>query len=88
MASDLKEVIGTAEEVLRTVAGEINRESEEIKQRLSAALDAAREAYEVVSEKMVEGARTADRMIRQNPYPTLAVALGFGFWVGLLVKRK
>lgn len=88
MASDFKEVIGTAEEVLRTAAGEINRESEEIKQRLGAAIDAAREAYEVISEKVAEGARTADRVIRQNPYPTIAAALGFGIWIGFLVKRK
>jgi len=56
--------------------------------RLSAAMAAAKDSYAIVQKKAVEGAKVADKTIRENPYQSIAVAFGVGALVGYLISRR
>ena len=43
---------------------------------------------ETLKEKAKVGAKSADRVIRSNPYQTLGIMLGAGFLIGLLISRS
>jgi len=58
------------------------------RKRLSVALEAGRETYENLQERVVKGAKVADRTVRTHPYESMAVALGAGLIVGILVSRR
>ena len=46
------------------------------------------EVYAGAREKVVAGARYTDTAIRENPYQSLAIALGAGLLVGVLLGRR
>ncbi len=56
--------------------------------RLTAALDAAKDTYANVQKKAVEGAKATDKAIRENPYQALGIAFGVGALVGFLISRR
>ena len=41
-----------------------------------------------VEKKSVEGAKVADRVVRDHPYETIGIAFGLGLLIGILVRRK
>lgn len=43
---------------------------------------------DTLKEKAKVGAKSADRVIRSNPYQTLGIMLGAGFILGLLLSRS
>jgi ElaB/YqjD/DUF883 family membrane-anchored ribosome-binding protein len=60
----------------------------EARKRLTEALETGREAYENLRERVVLGAKTADRVVHEHPYPTMAVVFGVGALVGFLLSRR
>ena len=88
LVSDLKTVTRDAEELLRTVSGERGNGSNEMRARLSSAIDSAKATYHRLEEKTVAGAKATDKAIRAHPYESLGVAFGMGLLVGVLVGRK
>lgn len=54
----------------------------------AAAMESARDAYQVAQSKAVEGAKATDQAIRSNPYAALGIAFGVGAVLGFLIKRK
>jgi ElaB/YqjD/DUF883 family membrane-anchored ribosome-binding protein len=58
------------------------------RKRLSVALEAGRETYVNLQERVVKGAKVADRTVRTHPYESMAIALGAGLIVGFLVSRR
>lgn len=46
------------------------------------------EAYGDARQKVAEGARATDQTIRSHPYESIAVAVGVGVVIGLLIGRK
>ena len=88
LVSDLKTVTKDAEELLKTVSGEEGNGSNDIRMRLSSAIDSAKATYRRLEEKAVAGARATDKVIREHPYESLGVAFGLGLLVGVLVTRK
>jgi len=67
--------------LLAATADLANEKVVEARNRLTAAIAAARET---VHEKVV----AADKVIRSNPYQVMGVAFGLGFLAGLLVCRR
>ncbi len=67
---------------------DVNEKAKEIRDRLAAALEVIQETFGVVEEHAGESLKQVDKSIRQNPYQALAIALGVGLAVGLLLKRK
>lgn len=56
--------------------------------RLARALDNAKGAYVRVQKQAIQGARSADRVVRQNPYQAIAVAFGVGAIIGFMFRRR
>ena len=88
LVSDLKTVTRDAEELLKTVSGERGNGSNEMRMRLSSAIDSAKATYHRLEEKAVAGAKATDKAIRAHPYESLGVAFGMGLLVGVLMGRK
>ncbi|HLP77775.1 MAG TPA: DUF883 family protein [Candidatus Paceibacterota bacterium] len=88
LVADLKTVTRDAEDLLKTVSGERGNGSREIRMRLSAAIESAKETYHRLEEKAVAGAKATDKVIRTHPYESLGVALGVGVLLGYLIRRK
>jgi ElaB/YqjD/DUF883 family membrane-anchored ribosome-binding protein len=51
-------------------------------------LDRAKQAFGRIREKAVESAKTADQLVRDNPYQTLAIAFDVGAVMGYLLGRR
>jgi ElaB/YqjD/DUF883 family membrane-anchored ribosome-binding protein len=72
---------------------------EDLRERLASARDRLTDAYSSARESLgdaytktrknvVAGAKQADETIRDNPYQSLAVALGIGVLLGVVIGRK
>jgi ElaB/YqjD/DUF883 family membrane-anchored ribosome-binding protein len=59
-----------------------------LRSRFVAAQDRFADAYAGTRKKVVAGAKSTDAAIRANPYQSLAIALGVGLLVGLLLGRR
>jgi ElaB/YqjD/DUF883 family membrane-anchored ribosome-binding protein len=60
----------------------------EARNRLSAALERAKEIAGNVRDKAVIGAKVTDQTIRENPYQSIAIGVGVGALIGFLVARR
>ncbi len=59
-----------------------------LRERFSAAQERFSELYDGAKRKVVAGAKYTDTAIRENPYQSMAIALGVGVLVGVLVGRR
>ena len=76
-------------QVLLTATAHVAEEKvAEARKRLMAAIEKGREAWEGVQEKAVAGAKATDRVIRDNPYRSLGIAVGVGALLGYLISRR
>jgi ElaB/YqjD/DUF883 family membrane-anchored ribosome-binding protein len=60
----------------------------EVLKQIDAAVDRGKEVYENVRETAVDGAKSANEIVHEQPYKTLAVAFGFGTLLGFLLARR
>src|SRR5262245_5211368 len=88
LLEDLKEVVRDGEELLRAGAGDLSERSAAAREKLSAALEAAKETQQRVREQLVVGAQATDRAIRQHPYQAIGIALGVGLLIGVIATRR
>jgi ElaB/YqjD/DUF883 family membrane-anchored ribosome-binding protein len=92
LVADVKEVIADAELLLRETANDLTGRAKETSAKLATKLDGAkvrlRELEGVAREKVTEGARETDRVIREHPYESIGVAFGLGLLIGILLNRK
>jgi len=88
----LDELKGFVTEAEAMIAGPSSSVSADALGALRTRFDAAQvrftHGYESARKHVVAGARSTDVAIRANPYQSLAVALGFGLLVGVLVGRR
>jgi ElaB/YqjD/DUF883 family membrane-anchored ribosome-binding protein len=86
---DLQALVGEAETLM---AGALTEHSAEalanLRARFAAAQQRFTDLYAQARQKVVAGARYTDGAIRENPYQSLAIALGVGVVVGVLVGRR
>jgi ElaB/YqjD/DUF883 family membrane-anchored ribosome-binding protein len=59
-----------------------------LRARLSAAQERFADLYDGAKKQVVAGAKYTDTTIRANPYQAIAVALGVGVLLGVLVGRR
>ena|ERR1043165_2509528 len=92
LVSDLRNLIGDAEELLRATtnqAGEkIALARQKIEQSMIEGKKALADAEEMVVSRSKEAADVADDYVRENPWVAVGVAAGVGLLVGLLVRRS
>ena len=88
LVADLKRVVRDSEELLLATAGAAGDKAQEVRERLTDALETAKRTCHRLEEKAVEGAKAADRAVREHPYQSIGVAFGIGLLIGVLVTRK
>lgn len=83
-----EQLMEDAEALLHATANVAGEKVMEARNRLSAAIDKGKEAFQVVQERAIAGAKATDLVIRENPYKALGIAVGTGLLVGYLLGRR
>ena len=88
LVTDLKRIARDSEELLHTTKDAVGDKAQEVRERLTDALDAAKRTCRGLEDKAIEGAKAADKTIRDHPYQSIGVAFGVGLLIGVLVTKK
>lgn len=92
LVSDLKLVMGDAEELLKLTANDASGKLSEVRARLGENLGVAKERLveveEVVIAKTKEAARATDAYVHEKPWQAVGIAAGVGFLLGMLTSRR
>jgi ElaB/YqjD/DUF883 family membrane-anchored ribosome-binding protein len=86
--NDLGTLAEDARALMAATADVAGDKVNEARKRLAAALESGKQIYGNVRDKAVEGAKAADKTVRENPYQAIAIALGVGALVGYLAARR
>jgi ElaB/YqjD/DUF883 family membrane-anchored ribosome-binding protein len=89
--SELRSLVSEAERILGQApegGGTCNATLAALRDRLEAAQERATALYQAGRQKVVAGAKYADATIRENPYQSIAIALGVGLLAGALLGRR
>ena len=60
----------------------------ELRAKLEAATEKAKEVCKHLQEQTVAAAKATDEAIREHPYPALGIAFGVGVLIGVLAARS
>jgi ElaB/YqjD/DUF883 family membrane-anchored ribosome-binding protein len=63
-------------------------EKSELREKLNATLEKAKELCERLQEQTIAGAKAADKTVREHPYPVIGIAFAAGLLIGVLVSRS
>ena len=85
---DLSSLAEDAKALLAATAGVAEDKVVAAREKLSAALERGREAWDSVQEQASEGVKVADKAIRKNPYQSIGIAFGVGALLGILLTRR
>jgi ElaB/YqjD/DUF883 family membrane-anchored ribosome-binding protein len=89
LLGELQALVGEAETMMADSVSEHTAEAiGKLKERFSAVQERFTDTYDRARKKVVAGAKNADSTIRENPYQSLAIALGVGVLLGVLVGRR
>jgi len=88
LLQDLKEVVHDGEALLKSGVQGLSETGSDLRERLSNALDSAKDMGRRLQERTINGARATDRVIRENPYQSIGIAFGLGLLIGVLVNRR
>ena len=88
LVTDLKRIVRDSEELLHTTKDAVGDKAQEVRERLTDALDATKRTCRDLEDKAIEGAKAADKTIRDHPYQSIGVAFGVGLLIGVLVTKK
>jgi ElaB/YqjD/DUF883 family membrane-anchored ribosome-binding protein len=87
LRTDLKHVARDAEALLKATADGAGEKLNEVRGRLSNALESAKDTYYWIQETSVDTAKATDKVIRRHPYESIGIAFGVGLLVGVLARR-
>lgn len=89
LLNDLRSLVVEAEKMMEESVTEHSQEAiDNLRARFSAAQERLAHLYEGTKKKVVAGARYTDEAIRENPYQAIAITLGVGVLVGVLLGRR
>ena len=92
LMTDLRTVIGDAEEVLKVTADQASAGAAELRARMQERLHQARIRLHDLQENAVARAKAAghaaDDYVHEHPWKAVAAAAGVGMIVGLLIGRR
>lgn len=92
LLEDLKAVMRDAEALLRATEGQAGEKIAEIRAHAEETLGSARErlhdAGAEVGTRARSAARSTDTYVRENPWTAVAVAVGIGYLLGQLGRRR
>jgi ElaB/YqjD/DUF883 family membrane-anchored ribosome-binding protein len=86
--TEIQTLIAEAETMAASSLSDHSTEAlDNLRARFGAAQERFGEIYEGAKIKVVAGAKCADATIRENPYQSIAVALGLGVILGVIIGR-
>ena len=89
LLEDLRNLVVEAEKMLGDSASEHAADAvAALRERFDSARERLSDLYDGARKKVVAGARCTDTAIRENPYQSLAIALGAGLLVGVILGRR
>jgi ElaB/YqjD/DUF883 family membrane-anchored ribosome-binding protein len=88
VTQDLKVLIRDSEELLAATAENAGERLQDVRARLSKALENARGTAQNLEAAALEKAKAADKVIRDHPYQSIGVAFGVGVLIGLVIGRS
>jgi ElaB/YqjD/DUF883 family membrane-anchored ribosome-binding protein len=88
LADDLRTLVRDAEQLLKSGAAEAGEKANELRARLQASVEKAKETCRQVEDRAIESAKAADRVIRSHPYESIGIAFGVGVLLGVLINRR
>ncbi len=86
--NQLQTLVAEAKKMISDPLGENGGDVATLRDRLAAAQEQVSEFYYGARKQVVAGAKYADKAIRDQPYHSLAVALGVGVLLGIFVGRR
>ena len=85
LVDDLSRVVQGVDDLAKAIGVNLAEPSHsEVAHRLSH----LKEKCQAMKLQVIEKARATDRMVRENPYPTLAIAFVVGLLAGLKIRRS
>ncbi len=92
LLAELRNVVNDAEELLKATAGDASVSAAELRGRIQARLQQAKqnmaELQEVAVAKVKEAGKATDAYVHDNPWKSVGVAAGVGLLLGALLTRK
>jgi len=88
LSHDASTLVADARGLLEATAEIADEKVAAARKRLGEALEAGMETYEHVQERVVRGAKIADKTVREHPYQSMAIAFGVGAVIGYLISRR
>jgi ElaB/YqjD/DUF883 family membrane-anchored ribosome-binding protein len=88
MQNQTSDLADDAQSLVAATANATEQKIIDARDRLSAAIESARETCDRLQQKAVEGAQSVDKQIREHPYQAIGMAFGIGALVGCLIGRR
>ena len=89
LLEDLRTLVADAERMMGESLSEHSADAiSALRARFETAQERLGEFYTGARQKVVAGAKYTDEAIRTNPYQSLALALGTGLLIGVLLGRR
>ena len=92
LIDDLRAIVRDAEELLHATEGHASERVEEIRARAHDSLEGAKQRLRTIGddaeEKVRSAANATDTYVRENPWKAVAIAVGVGFLIGSLGRRR
>jgi len=86
--NDLQSLADDAKELLSATAGVAEEKVIQARDRLAAALEKGKDAWESARSNAVERVEATDKLIRANPYPAIGIAFAAGALLACLLSRR
>ena len=86
--NDLGTLAEDARALVRATADVAGDKVAEARKRFAAAVDSGKQVLGRVREKAVDTGKAADKVVRENPYQALVIAVGVGAVLGYLLGRR
>ncbi len=65
-----------------------DNEKHELRAKLEAATEKAKEVCKRLQDETVAAAKATDRVVREHPYQAIGIAFGVGLLIGVLAARS
>jgi ElaB/YqjD/DUF883 family membrane-anchored ribosome-binding protein len=92
LMQDLKAVVRDTEQLMKATAGDASESVSTARARAAESLHQAKERLIEIEQDLAARARAAaqatNAYVHENPWPSIGVAAGAGFVVGLLIGRR
>jgi len=92
IARDIQNVVSDAQELLKTVQSEGEGKLADVKTKVQAQLDSAKQMLGQLQTTVNDGAKVAidktDAYVRSNPWRAVGISAALGALIGFLVSRR